>query len=118
MPTIWTKERDNLMLRYYPSGDLDELAERVGTSVMAVRKRARALGIRRKVNLRRPWTERQLSYLRCLYPDATMETLVLLTGHPRSSVEQMALRLKLRKSEAFMQTPRPYSRRAKEIIRK
>ena len=114
MPTEWTKEKINLMRRYYPSGDLDALAERLGTSVMALRQQAMKLGIKRKVNVRKPWTWKQLIYLRDFYPSATMETLKILTEHPETSIRRMAAKMKLRKCDGYLQTPRPYSKRYKD----
>ena len=114
MPTEWTKKNNNLMHRYFPSGDLEVLAKRLGTSVMAVRQQAMKLGIKRKVNVRKKWTWKDLITLRDFYPSATMETLKIVTGHPEKSIRQMAAKMKLRKCDGYLQTPRPYSKRYKE----
>lgn len=102
MRHFWTDKLDNLLRRYYPSGDLDALAERVGTTKVAVKAHAQKLGLKRKVNAHKPWTERQLEYLRRHYSDTPMERLKRVTGHAEKSIWQRAADMGLRKSREFM----------------
>lgn len=112
---IWTKERDNLMRRHYNNGDINELAEKIGTTYYAIKARARKLGLRRK-NAPQPWTQRQLAALRDYYPEMTMDLLIILTRHSDRSIRNKAAQLGLRKTTAYMQVPRPYSRKARTLI--
>ena len=109
---IWTKERDNLLRRHYYDGDINELAEKVGTTFYAVKKRARTIGLRRK-NAPKPWTRKQLAALTEYYPEMTMDLLVILTRHSERSIRNKAAQLGLGKTTAYMMIPRPYSKKAK-----
>ena len=101
MRKFWNTERDNLLRRHYPKGSLDTLAERIGVSVPAVKQRARVLGIRRKVHVKVPWTERQLKYLREHYATASAEEIAPKVKHSLSGIYQKAKELGLEKSPDF-----------------
>lgn len=109
----WTKERDNLLRRHYYNGDINELAKKVGTTFYAVKKRAQKIGLRRK-NAPQPWTQKQLAALRKYYPEMTMDLLIILTRHSERSIRNKAAQLGLGKTTAYMQVPRPYSKKARE----
>lgn len=102
MRKFWNTERDNLLRRHYPKGSLDTLAERIGVSVPAVKQRARVLGIRRKVHVKVPWTERQLKYLREHYATASAEEIAPKVKHSLSGIYQKAKELGLEKSPDFI----------------
>ena len=101
MNKFWTPHLDNLMRRHYPKGDLDELAARLGVTRTAIKNRAKVLGLRRKVNLRRPWTERQLGILRRHYATMPPEWLEEKTHHSRCCIEKKAHALGLHKSHEY-----------------
>ena len=58
MKKVWNEERDALLRRLYPTAHLGSLAARLGVTEKALRSRAKVLGLRRKVNVKRPWTDR------------------------------------------------------------
>ena len=99
----WDERRDNLLRRHFPKGDLSALAERIGVTKNAVKSRARVLGIRRKVNVKRPWTDRQVAYLREHYADTPIDVLILKTRHDQKGIWNKAKALGLRKSREFLQ---------------
>ena len=101
MNKFWTPHLDNLMRRHYPKGDLDELAARIGVTRTAIKSRAKVLGLKRKVNLRRPWTERQLGILRRHYATMPPEWLEEKTRHSRCCIEKKAHALGLHKSHEY-----------------
>ena len=98
MKRFWTDEKDALLLRDYPTKHLGSLAARIGTTVTAMKSRARKLGLRRAVNVHHPWTDRQVDYLKAHYADAPMDELVKGTCHSRDSIYNKADTLGLRKS--------------------
>ena len=103
MKRVWNKEKDNLLRRHYPKGDIGALAARLGTTECAVKARAMVLGIKRKVNNRHPWTERQVAYLIGHYADTLIDVLVRQTRHSQKSIWAKARDLGLRKSREFLQ---------------
>lgn len=99
MRRFWTEKLDNLLRRYYPKGDLDALAARVGTTRHAVKCRAQRIGLRRKVNVKKPWTERQLTLLRRHYSDMPMQELEQKLHRKRDSIYNKAMELGLERSQ-------------------
>ncbi|MBQ8713037.1 MAG: HNH endonuclease [Prevotella sp.] len=99
MRKFWTDKLDNLLRRYYPKGDLDALAERLGTTREAVKCRAGVLGIRRKVNVKKPWTERQLALLRKHYADMPIQDLEQKLHRKRDGIYNKAMELGLERSK-------------------
>jgi hypothetical protein len=93
---------DNLLRRHYPKGDLDRLATRIGVSRSAIRNRAQVLKLRRKVNIKRTWTERRLKILQKYYACMPMGWLCVKTKHSESSIYGMARQLGLKKSKLFI----------------
>lgn len=98
MRRIWTEHFDNLLRRHYPKGDLAALAQRLGVTTVAVKSRAKVLGLKRKVHQRQPWTERQLALLRKHYADMPMTELERTLRHKRESIYQRAKALGLQRS--------------------
>ena len=99
MRRFWTEKLDNLLRRYYPKGDLDALAARVGTTRDAVKCRAQRIGLRRKVQVHKPWTERQLALLRRHYADMPMQELEQKLHRKRVSIYNKAVELGLERSQ-------------------
>lgn len=106
MRRFWTEQLDNLLRRHYPKGDLYALAARIGVSRAAVKGRANRLGIRRKVNEKKPWTERQLRFLRRHYADSTNEELTRGTGHTVDCIYKKAASMGLKKSREYLHEQR------------
>jgi hypothetical protein len=100
---FWTEEKDALLRRDYPTKHLGSLAVRLGTTVIAVKTRARKLGLRREVNVHHLWTDSQVAYLKKHYADATLDELIRHTCHCQDSIYTKAAALGLRKSKAFLQ---------------
>lgn len=98
MKRFWTDKLDNLLRRYYPKGDLDALAQRIGTTKGAVKSRAQKIGLKRKVNVKQPWTERQLAVLREHYADTPIKQMEQSTGHNRDSIYRKASSMGLQRS--------------------
>lgn len=97
----WTPQLDNILRRNYPSGDLNALADRLGVTVTAVKSRAQVLGLRRKINRHRPWTERQMAYLRQHYADERAEDIAAKVNHSVRSIWQKAKQMGLAKLPEF-----------------
>lgn len=102
MRRFWTDKLDNLLRRHYPKGDLDALAARIGVTKAAMKCRAQKLGIRRKVNVHKPWTERQLACLAAHYADMPIQQLEKRTGHDRDSIYRKASYMGLERSKEII----------------
>lgn len=109
----WNDRLERLVRHHYPSGDLDALAKQIGTSVEAIKYRARKMGLKRKGVVYKPWTEKQLAAIKAYYPIMTMDYLVILTRHSKEAIYGKAKELGLKKSKTYMQVPRPYRKRTK-----
>lgn len=103
MRRVWNNHLDNILRRHFPKGDLDELAKRMGMTRAAIKGRARALGLRRKTNTRRPWGKWQLAYLRKHYADMSAMDISLKVRRSVSCVYNMANKLGLKKPKEFYQ---------------
>lgn len=99
--TKWNEHFDNILRRNYPSGDIDALAERLGLTSAAVKRRAIRLGLKRKVK-RQLWTARQLTYLRRNYADMKAGDIAIKVHHTVASVHGKARELGLEKSPGFL----------------
>lgn len=102
MRRVWTEEMDALVRRQYPTAHLENLAFRLGVTKVALKTRARKLGLKREVNLNRPWSKRQISYLKKHYADTPINVLVEKTKHGIPSVYAKAQALGLYKSKEFL----------------
>ena len=103
MKKVWNAEKDKLLRRLYPTAHLGSLAARLGVTEKAVRSRAKVLRLKRRVNVKHPWTDRQVSYLRRHYADTPIEVLIVKTRHDQKSIWNKAKALGLRKSREFLQ---------------
>ena len=103
MKKVWNAEKDALLRRLYPTAHLGSLAARLGVTEKAVRSRAKVLRLKRRVNVKHPWTDRQVSYLRRHYADTPIEVLIMKTRHDQKSIWNKAKALGLRKSREFLQ---------------
>ena len=102
MARVWDEEKDRLLRRHYPKRDLDWLADRLGVTRHAVKSRAQALGLRRKVHQRAVWTTRQLAYLKAHYADMRAEDIAKKLHHSIYSIRYKASELGLKKSREFL----------------
>ena len=80
MKRVWNDEKNALMRRLYPTAHLGSLAARLGVTVTALKSRALVMGLKRKVNVKRPWTDRQTAYLKRHYADTPIEVLIVKTA--------------------------------------
>ena len=101
MKKFWNEEKDALLRRDYPTKHLGSLAVRIGTTVAGLKTRAKKLGLRRKVNVHHPWTQRQISYLKKHYADTPLDVLIEKTKHCQESIYNKAAALGLKKSQEF-----------------
>ena len=101
MKKFWNEEKDALLRRDYPTKHLGSLAVRIGTTVAGLKTRAQKLGLRRKVNVHHPWTQRQISYLKKHYADTPLDVLIEKTKHCQESIYNKAAALGLKKSHEF-----------------
>ena len=92
MKKVWNAEKDALLRRLYPTAHLGSRAARLGVTEKAVRSRAKVLRLKRRVNVKHPWTDRQVSYLRRHYADTPIEVLIVKTRHDQKSIWNKAKR--------------------------
>ena len=98
----WTEEKNELLKRLYPTGHLGSLAARLGVTYKALKARAKVMGVKRKVNVHHPWTDRQLKYLCRHYATMSAAEIALKVKHSESSVYQKAKVLRLEKHPDFL----------------
>lgn len=101
MKRFWTDEKDALLRRDYPTKHLGSLAVRLGTTLVAMKSRAKRLGLHREVNVHHPWTQQQLAYLKKHYADTPLDVLIEKTKHCQESIYSKAAALGLRKTQEF-----------------
>jgi len=103
MKRVWNEEKDNLLRRLYPTAHLGSLAARLGVTEKALRSRAKLMRLKRRVNKKHPWTQRQIAYLTKHYADTPIDVLIVKTKHGQKSIWNKAKALGLRKSREFLQ---------------
>ena len=102
MKKVWNEERNALLRRLYPTAHLGSLAARLGVTEKALRSRAKVMGLKRRVNKKHPWTQRQIAYLTKHYADTLIDVLIVKTKHDQKSIWNKAKALGLRKSREFL----------------
>ena len=102
MKRVWNDEKNALMRRLYPTAHLGSLAARLGVTEKALRSRAKVMGLKRRVNKKHPWTQRQIAYLTKHYADTPIDVLIVKTKHDQKSIWNKAKALGLRKSREFL----------------
>lgn len=105
----WSEAEHQQLRELYPTGSLPELASRLRRSEGSIRSRVRMLGLRKAVDHggRFPWTRRQETILRKLYPDHwTRELRKHLPSHSMASIHTRARQLGIRKSATFRKMQR------------
>jgi hypothetical protein len=65
----WTEEKDNIIKKYYGTGDQDFLCETLNNSWQNIMARAGNIGVKRQRNI--SWTKDKLDILREFYPKET-----------------------------------------------
>jgi hypothetical protein len=103
MKKVWNEEKNALMRKLYPTAHLGSLAARLGVTEKALRSRAKVMGLKRRVNKKHPWTQRQIAYLTKHYADTPIDVLIVKTKHDQKSIWNKAKALGLRKSREFLQ---------------
>ncbi len=98
----WTEDKDRILKRNYAKGDLEQLAERLGVTKLAVKSRAKVLQLKRKIHPRAVWTKQQLDYLREHYADMHSRDIADAVRHPVSCVHQAARKMGLKKSKEYL----------------
>lgn len=101
MKKTWTKEKDEVLIRLYPTAMLESLAFRLGVSKMALKSRAYKLGVCRS-NGKKRWTRKELDYLRKHYANDSATEIATALGRLVSGVRQKAAQMHLSKASDFL----------------
>lgn len=97
----WNDEQLRILREEYPTSDLDKLAVKLEKTRLAIRSKAKILGVKRSSDVR-VWTSAKKEKLKAIYPNMTNEEIAKELGSTASAVDGMAFKLKLRKSKEFM----------------
>lgn len=96
----WTKEKDEVLIRLYPTAMLESLAFRLGVSKKALEQRAHKLGVYR-ANGKKPWTQKDLDYLREHYANDSAPEIATVLGRVVRDVYKKSAQMHLSKSPDF-----------------
>ena len=69
----WSKDEVKLLKKLYPRGRAEEIAERTGRALTAVRKKAYVMGIKARED--RFWSANDIRQLKRLYPSETAQSI-------------------------------------------
>jgi hypothetical protein len=86
---IWTKEDDEMLLKYYANECAADIAERLGCSRPTLYRRAKRLGITGKKILKE-WKPEDIIVLKISYGKAPAEELSRLLGRSQSAIYMQA----------------------------
>lgn len=100
MKRRWCVEDLDILRREYPVSDLNQLAERLGKTISAVKSKAKLLGIVRSESVR-VWNKGRVKILMEIYPDMRNSEIASVIGVSESAVSGMAFKLGLKKSREF-----------------
>lgn len=96
----WTETHDEVLRRSYGTVSADRIAEVLGRTEHAVRKRAKVLGLSSKRGPKdTAWTEQQVADLRRLYPSAPWPMLTEAIGKSRTAIQGKARQLGVRRRD-------------------
>ena len=92
-PCPWSEGEVKLLKKLYPSGRAEEIAERTGRSLTAVRQRAYVMGIKARED--RLWSANDIRQLKRLYPSETAQNIADKLGRAVGAVTAKAYRMGL-----------------------
>lgn len=99
----WTNDKIELLRRHYAEGHIASLAFRLGTSISALRRKARELNLSRSGYTRpKEWKQEHIDYITTHYADTPMDEMVRVTGRTTKSITDKAYALGLRRSTAYI----------------
>lgn len=101
MKRTWTENDLRILRKEYPYSNIQELAGKLGKTFNSVRAKAKALGVRRDVSVRR-WTPEKMEKLVVVYPCTRNRDIARAFGVSEGSVCAMAFKMRLRKTKEFM----------------
>lgn len=102
--TAWTRRDEHLLRSTYPWLPLADIADVLGRSTVAIRNRAKVLGIKRHRPKRRSWTAAEENILRREYPHRSTKQLSNELHRPIYALYQRARHLGLKKTAEYMKT--------------
>ena len=106
----WSKDEVKLLKRLYPDGRAEEIAERTGRALTAVRKKAYVMGIKARED--RFWSANDIRQLKRLYPSETAQSIADELGRAVGAVTGKAYRMGL------TEEPRVWSKRELNLLKK
>ena len=97
----WTPEQEKRLRQLYPVTDTAVLAKQFRRTVVAVKTRAKRLGIKTKGRSRTSWTPDMIKKMIKLFPSTLNCEIAQKLGLSESAVEAKAFKLGLRKTDEF-----------------
>ncbi|MDD3686448.1 MAG: HNH endonuclease signature motif containing protein [Bacteroidales bacterium] len=102
MRAIWTTDRVDYLIKHYPIIDTHELAEYFNTTYVAVRTKAKHLGLKKANGRRKIWYGEKLEFLTKVYANSSNDELGKLFGVTAASVSAAACKFGLKKSDEYI----------------
>ena len=94
---IWTEFEDLILKEYGPFVYVDDLAELLERTPIALRGRAYGKGVKLNRGKGRAWTEDEERFLTDVYADYDTGKIATVLGRTQSSVKAKATKMRLRK---------------------
>lgn len=97
----WTKKDESTLRHLWPENSAADIAKQLGRTEVAIRSRAKKLGIKKRQR-RNEWTPEDKRKLAILYPDTPMPALMREFGCSRSSIYKQAVKLGVKRSKEYL----------------
>jgi hypothetical protein len=111
----WSEDEIKLLKRLYPRGGAREISEQTGRPVAAVRQKARALGLPKKLHA---WSKKDLNLLKKLYPSKTAQQIADQMGRSLPAIQRRIQRFGLRKRLRYDERHRVVKETKEKFCRK
>lgn len=98
----WTQELDDKLRQLAPEHTYKVIGEMMGLSHMAIKQRARLIGINKITEIL--FSSEEISYINLHYPDESTQKIADHLGRSLLSIYRMARKIGLEKSEAYKQS--------------
>lgn len=98
MKMYWTKEEDEILIKYYPKEGIAVVNKLNNRTVNAIKNRAQALGVIYRQEMF-GWTEDELDILKEFYPKEGKKIMARLPGRTLKTIQVTASRMGIKRRQ-------------------